>query len=975
MNLTKRIQRVATCSAPILAAGLAGCSHNQSAMEAGAAEASSMAEQAKKAVIDFDQSLVDVDASRPKDERIYRAFQLDNGLDVLLVSDPEMQKSAAAMDVAVGSLEDPWDHLGMAHFLEHLLFLGTDKYPTVEEYSEYLANNGGSSNAYTSSERTNYQLQVNHDGLEEALDRFAQFFIAPRFDPEFVEREMNAVNSEHQKNLQDDFWRKRMIQRALHRDGHPRQKFSTGDLSTLENATREALIEFYKKYYSANVMKLCVMSENDLDTMEGWVRSKFASIPNYDRGALQYPKDVFDPAKLPMVIEVKPVTDSRSLELEFAMPSVRDYWREKPTGLLGALVGHEGEGSLLSQLKKEDLATGLSSGTMTESYSSYFSARVTLTENGLANVDRVIQLFFSYVDMLREEGLKDYYFYEHKVMSEIDYYYRDPQEGMWTASSYAASMQVHPAPEFMKNESLFFDYDPDLFAKYLTYIQPDKLRATLIAPDVETDQVEPNYGSEYRVYTAPADRVAKWSTQAAMDAFSYPEPNPFMPTDLSLLPAPKVETGPTKLIDDERGTFWFEQDTKFELPKAELNLRFLTQKTNSSPKDRLLATLYGRVISEGMNEWLYPAIEAGLGGGVSADARGVQITARGYSQRLPDLLAEVAGKLETVTIDEKTFAAIKDEVARDYANAVYDQAYSQTFYEFNNLMVPYAIHRQDYQDMVKSITLDEVRQYASTVLNEAAIEGAAYGNLDGAALKAGIDEAFKKVADRTLAEDQRPGRERVDLTGSTPRAWVFSSKSDNACWMNFVQFGPRDPRREAILRIGASYFKTPFYSEMRTRQQLGYIVFSGALTNSPGQGMYFLIQSGSYPAGELADRAYAWAAENISTVREMTDQEFSELQASIVEELSQTETNMGQRLGTLSYEGTELGGIFDWKEQVSSAVQNLTKNDVANAFEAAFDKKKKASLAIYMDADGAETTKPRETLITDKAAFKQQPIF
>jgi len=60
---------------------------------------------------------------------------------------------------------------GLAHFLEHMLFMGTEKYPEENDYSKFLAENGGSSNAYTSSDHTNYYFDVSPKELNGALDR------------------------------------------------------------------------------------------------------------------------------------------------------------------------------------------------------------------------------------------------------------------------------------------------------------------------------------------------------------------------------------------------------------------------------------------------------------------------------------------------------------------------------------------------------------------------------------------------------------------------------------------------------------------------------------------------------------------------------------------------------------------------------------------------------------------------------------
>ncbi len=70
-----------------------------------------------------------------------------------------------------GSLSDPDNISGLAHFCEHMLFLGTEKYPKENEYSQFLSEHAGSSNAFTSGEHTNYYFDVSHEHLQGALDR------------------------------------------------------------------------------------------------------------------------------------------------------------------------------------------------------------------------------------------------------------------------------------------------------------------------------------------------------------------------------------------------------------------------------------------------------------------------------------------------------------------------------------------------------------------------------------------------------------------------------------------------------------------------------------------------------------------------------------------------------------------------------------------------------------------------------------
>ncbi|MCP4321635.1 MAG: peptidase M16, partial [Alteromonadales bacterium] len=96
----------------------------------------------------------------PNDDRHYQVIRLSNDLEVLLISDPDLENSAVSLSVPVGSMHNPESQLGLAHYLEHMLFLGSERYPTINEYSKFMSQNGGYTNAYTSQESTVYGFEV-----------------------------------------------------------------------------------------------------------------------------------------------------------------------------------------------------------------------------------------------------------------------------------------------------------------------------------------------------------------------------------------------------------------------------------------------------------------------------------------------------------------------------------------------------------------------------------------------------------------------------------------------------------------------------------------------------------------------------------------------------------------------------------------------------------------------------------------------
>ena len=368
------------------------------------------------------------------DSRSYRAIELSNGLKCLLVSDPQTDVEAGAVHINSGHFQDPERRPGLAHFHEHMLFLGTEKYPGESDLEAYLSRNGGSSNAFTDMEDTNYYFSVaplDHDddraadgggeagpggatedggGLERAssalsgaLDRMAQFFVAPTFNAAMVERELRAIDSEYLNSVSSDSWRNYQLLKSYANPDHPFVKFGCGNYDTLTDGgdiageaadlsggtnPREDLIKFWEDNYQTPKMRLCVVGKANLDALQRSVEETFGLVkPPSDEwiaanqqesppddggdGALfrsehaRYGVAPFDKDRsLGMIREVVPVVESRLLKLQFATPPMEDpkLVETRPYRVLSHLLGHESPGSLHSLLNEEGLINGLTSG-------------------------------------------------------------------------------------------------------------------------------------------------------------------------------------------------------------------------------------------------------------------------------------------------------------------------------------------------------------------------------------------------------------------------------------------------------------------------------------------------------------------------------------------------------------------------------------------------------------------------------------
>ena len=111
-----------------------------------------------------------------------RKLILSNDIEVFLISDADARQSSAAMAVNVGQWNDPEAYPGMAHFCEHMLFMGSKKYPDENYFTQLIHDHGGSNNAYTKTDRTVYMYSIDNDHLDLSLDVFSRLSLPMIFN-------------------------------------------------------------------------------------------------------------------------------------------------------------------------------------------------------------------------------------------------------------------------------------------------------------------------------------------------------------------------------------------------------------------------------------------------------------------------------------------------------------------------------------------------------------------------------------------------------------------------------------------------------------------------------------------------------------------------------------------------------------------------------------------------------------------------
>ncbi|KAG5555691.1 hypothetical protein RHGRI_006365 [Rhododendron griersonianum] len=409
------------------------------------------------------------------DKREYRRIVLKNSLEVLLISDPETDKCAASMNVRVGSFSEPDGLEGLAHFLEHMLFYASEKYPNEDSYSKYISEHGGYTNAFTSDENTNYNFDVNAENFEEALDRFAQFFIKPLMSPDATMREIRAVNSGNLDSL--DVWPK---ERGVD--------------------TRLELLSFYEEHYSANIMHLVVYAKENLDKIESLVENIFQEIPNKERSSLHFTGQPCTSEHLQILVKAIPIKQGHELRVVWPVTPDIQHYKEGASCYLSHLIGHEGNGSLFCSLKKMGWATYLYAGeTEWTNDFSFFSVIIDLTDAGHEHMEDVVGMLFKYIDLLQKCGICEWIFDELSAISETRFHYRDKVPPVGYVINIASNMQYYPPNDWLVGSSLPSKFNPGRIQLLLDELNPNNIRIFWSSMKFEghAKMIEPWYGTAY----------------------------------------------------------------------------------------------------------------------------------------------------------------------------------------------------------------------------------------------------------------------------------------------------------------------------------------------------------------------------------------------------------------------------------------------------------------------------------------------
>ncbi|KAL0853136.1 hypothetical protein ABMA27_012899 [Loxostege sticticalis] len=768
-----------------------------------------------------------------EDKREYRGLVLSNRLKVLLVSDPTTDKSAAALDVNVGYLSDPDELPGLAHFCEHMLFLGTEKYPEENEYNKFLSEHGGSSNASTSSDHTTYYFDVLPAYLKGALDIFAQFFIAPLFTETATGRELSAVNSEHEKNTSSDTWRLDQLNKSTALPTHPFHKFGTGNRETLETIpkakgidVRTELLKFHDKWYSANIMTLVVIGKESLDELESMVVPLFSAVEDMSVTAPTWPEHPFPPELRRKRAYCLPVKDLRSLSIDFPIPDTRKHYKSGPGHYLSHLLGHEGPGSLLSALKAKGWCNSLVGGTRIGARGfGFFGVQVDLTEDGVEHIDDIISLVFQYISMVKAEGPQRWVWEEQRDLMAMEFRFKDALEPRTLVTGHVHLLQEFPMEDVLSAYYLMTEWKPELIEELLDLLIPENVRVGIVAKCFaeKCTQTEPWYGTKYLQEDIEESKIKEWKAVKPNPELHMPPPNEFIPARLQLETSedPTLEAiAPAIIKDTPFMRVWFKRDNEFHLPKAILTFDLVSPLAYADPLNCNLTSVWVLLLRDALQQFAYAAELAGLRWSVGNAKYGLSVTIDGYDDKQHVLLEKILEHMVNFKADPQRFEIMKENHVRAIKNFEAEQPYQHAVYQQALCLSDVVWTRCQLMQAAERMTPEMLDEFAARMIRKVHIEGLMFGNITRErALKVAdmLESKLPKDATPLLAQQLLLHREIELEKGVWYMRETSNSVHKSSCASLYYSCGVRATRQNVALELLAQTLSEPCFNTLRTK--------------------------------------------------------------------------------------------------------------------------------------------------------------
>jgi insulysin len=875
------------------------------------------------------------------DHREYKFIKIKNELKSIIIKDDKTNIASCCLAVGCGYYDE--EIQGLAHFLEHMLFMGSKKYPNEDEYFKFISENGGTSNAYTTGDLTSYYFEINNNKLFECLDMLANFFIEPLLNKEAIDREINAVDSEHKKNINNDNWRTIQLIRNNIKDNHYAHGFSTGSVETLKiKNIYEKLCDFYNNYYSANNMYLIVIGNYDLNIMENKINEIFSLIPN--KNVIKNRSKEL-PFNLPISIKATPIKKEHSLKYVFQIPKTKEDYKNKLMEFINYILLNENEDTMVCLLKNNNLAYSINGGIIEELSDYYlYILEIILTEKGINNIKEIEKIIQKYINLIFSNNKNLNKLYQQfktikqnsmnlfEITNNTDYIVNLCDT--WCRNSHIPIDKILISNFFLDDNESLLEIN-----KYYNYFCQ---KMTLIfSPNFINKEwnIDKWYGIKYKKY----DQNILFCIKPLNLNLDLPKKNIFLDKiQVNKQNQKKEGIYPEIILEDKGIKVYHKYEINYDIPNIYFSLFIYINDlfvSHNNLNNYIYYVIKLECLNLIFNTLFYNVGEAGYNISLKLKNWGIKCVAYGYYQKFEKiikLIRQIITLINKDNISEDVFNKIIDKLINKYENYKFLEPYllvknnSKNHIEYNNIsedLILNIIKKIKYNDFINHHKyLNNPTNYMTIFIN-----GYCSKN-DAIKFSKIIYDAYDKEKLNKLDKIEKINN-YINLIPKN-KEYIkqnYNINDSNSSVLYNIYIGNiLDLKKYILLKMAHMIVSKEFFNILRTQQQLGYICksyirFMGEPTNYH---IYYnlLIQSNHKDVETIKERINNFIhiiKNNIINHNKLLNHKIMEtLKKNIIDELEKPFTNLLE--DSLYYQ--EIIMIFENNKNIKKDLINLTNN-------------------------------------------------
>ncbi|KAK1219159.1 metalloprotease [Marasmius sp. AFHP31] len=700
------------------------------------------------------------------------------------------------------------------------------------------------------------------------------------------------------------------------------------------------------------------------------------------------------------------------LEIAFPLEFQAPYWRHKPARFIGRLVGHEGPGSLFSYLKAKGWVSSISAGPdkLGRGFQQ-FLITISLTKEGFEHYREVIVATFRYLNLLRSQtAFEPHHQQEVASLTSTRFKFLQKRDPVDYAKEIAVAMsEPYPRELLLAAQWKTWDwgdvYDDrkdgggeDKVHEYLKDLVPENTRIFVLGKEDELNNLERFengpiewseegwYGTKYKVERLSKDFVASCSSGTIPELF-LPGENKFIPENLYVDKKDVKEPlkRPRLILNTPMTKLWHKKDDRFWAPHAIMKIFIKSPFVDQSPRTAVLSSLFTDLIEDSLEEITYDAQVAGLSYRCLDTVNGLYVSFSGYNDKFPLLLKQVLGRLKDLLVDSERLNIMIERRKKQWENFFLGESYNLARYYSSHCLSAVSWLKEDLLEELKSVTAEEVQEHGPKVLSQAHMDILVLGNVTR---KEAIDLAnmAEAVIGGTLKADIDPyDLYEYALVLPPSSNFIYSTQVRNPNQINnaltyYLHIGTihTNPRLRIVSSLLSQIMSEPAFNVLRTKEQLGYVVFCRGIS-LPGEttyGIRIIIQSEKTPEF-LEGRVEAfleWMKVYIGD--ELTAEVFSEQKSGLVKKWTEEHKNLYEEAP--AYWGFIDNGTLDFYRHENDAKElvNVTKEEVMECFMRTVhpSSKTRSKLSVHIhaaDGGGSKSEGPRPVYIEDLDAFRK----